>query len=144
MISAAQAAHQFVTFATSTPMQVAIAHALNAHGARFFTQLRGEYAARRDLLVGVLERAGFEVAIPKGAYFVLARFGRIFEGDDVAFARHLVQHAKVAAIPPTSFYARAPEEGRRLIRFAFCKKEETLRAAAERLSSLSATRSART
>src|SRR5262249_42900705 len=130
-------AHQFVTFATSTPMQVAVAHALRTHGPDFFAKLRQEYTARRDLLIGALEKVGLAVAVPKGAYFILARFEKLFHGDDVAFARHLIERIKVASIPPSSFYAREPEEGRRLIRFAFCKREETLRAAAERILSLS-------
>jgi N-succinyldiaminopimelate aminotransferase len=133
MIAAAQSAHQFVTFATSTPMQVAIARALETHRTDFYGRLRAEYTARRDLLANVLTEVGFEIALPKGAYFILARFDRLFQGDDAAFARKLIKTIKVATIPPSSFYARDPGEGRRLIRFAFCKREETLRAAAERL-----------
>jgi N-succinyldiaminopimelate aminotransferase len=136
LIQAAQAAHQFVTFATSTPMQVAIAGALSTHGSAFYAELQEQYAKRRDLLAGALADVGFEVALPRGAYFILADFTRLRAGDDVSFAKELVTKYKVAAIPPTSFYAASPAEGRRLVRFAFCKKEETLRAAAERLRAL--------
>lgn len=138
MVAAAQAAHQFVTFATSTPMQVAIAHAIQSLGPEFYGQLRADYTARRDLLATVLRDAGFEVSLPRGAYFILADFRKLHPGDDVAFARHLVEKVGVAAIPPTSFYARDLDEGRRLVRFAFCKREATLRAAAERLSRVQA------
>jgi N-succinyldiaminopimelate aminotransferase len=136
MIAAAQAAHQFVTFATSTPMQVAMSRALAIHREPFFTELRAAYTARRDLLVAALRSVGLEPAVPRGAYFVLADFTSAFRGDDVAFAKHLVQDIGIAAIPPTSFYALASDEGRRLVRFAFCKKEETLRRAVERLGGL--------
>ena len=64
---------------------------------------------------------------------MLADFTKIFEGDDRAFVRHLIEEKGVAAIPPSVFYKAHPEAGRRLVRFAFCKRMETLQAAAERL-----------
>jgi aspartate/methionine/tyrosine aminotransferase len=84
----------------------------------------------------VLEEAGLSPSIPQGTYFILAEFSRVFEGDDRAFARHLVERHGVAAIPPSVFYAGATDEGTRLIRFAFPKQIETLRAAALRLKGL--------
>jgi len=77
-----------------------------------------------------------DVAKPAGTYFVVGDFRRRFSGDDVAFTRHLVEDVGVAAIPPSFFYQKDPDEGRRLVRFAFCKKRETLEAAAERLAKL--------
>ena len=133
LVRAAQAAHQFVTFATSTPFQVAMARALDAYDAEYMDTLRREYTERRDYLAGVLEKAGLRVSLPRGTYFILADFSGIFDGDDVAFARSLVETRGVAAIPPSGFYSAAKEEGRRLIRFAFSKRMETLRAAGERL-----------
>jgi N-succinyldiaminopimelate aminotransferase len=133
LVAAAQAAHQFLTFATHTPTQHAVAHGLSTLGPAHHAAVRAEYQARRDLLLEVLGRLGLRVAAPAGAYFVLADFSPIFEGDDVAFARWLTEHRGVAAIPPSSFYPAEPAEGRRLVRFAFCKRLETLRAAAERL-----------
>jgi N-succinyldiaminopimelate aminotransferase len=135
MISAAQAAHQFVTFATSTPMQIAIATAMKTHGAEFFDELRASYTRRRDFLIAALREAGFNPSTPKGAYFVLAEFAGVGSGDDVAFVRELVAKHRVAAIPPSAFYA-ASDEGKKLVRFAFCKKDETLQRAAERLRGL--------
>jgi aspartate/methionine/tyrosine aminotransferase len=73
---------------------------------------------------------------PKGAYFLLADFTEVFKGDDLGFAKHLVSKVGVAAIPPSSFYPQTPEEGRRLVRFAFCKSLKTLNAAIERLQKL--------
>lgn len=136
LIAAAQAAHQFITFATATPLQVAIATALARCDADFYSSLKTEYSARRAFLIGVLEEAGFLVAAPQGTYFVLADFTALFDGDDRAFAKHLVEQHGVACIPPTAFYKARPEEGRRLARFAFCKKPETLEAAAVRLRGL--------
>jgi len=133
LVAAAQAAHQFVTYCAPPPLQLAVARALTDCGPEYYETFRGEYTARRDFLVSALREVGFRVAAPRGTYFVLADFTPIFEGDDVAFARHLVSRHRVAAIPPSTFYRVAPEEGRRLVRFAFCKRHETLELAAERL-----------
>lgn len=133
LTAAIQAAHQFVTFATSTPMQVGLARTLRTLPTAFYGTLASEYLARRDRVAGVLEEVGFELMRPRGTYFIVAAFSRLFSGDDRAFARHLIEKAGVAAIPPSVFYAAQPDEGRRLIRFAFCKKDTTLDAAAERL-----------
>ena len=133
LIDGAQAAHQFLTYAIATPLQKAVAYALETFQEEFIAGFRAEYLARRDFLVSVLEDVGFEVAIPRGTYFVLADFTTIFEGDDWDFARWLTLEHKVAALPPSSFFHADASEGRRLTRFAFCKKMETLEAAAERL-----------
>lgn len=133
MVAAAQAAHQFITFATATPLQHATAHALRSLGSTFFESLRAEYTERRDRLLASLTRAGLRAPSPQGAYYLLADFGDRFEGTDVEFARFLTTEVGVAAIPPSFFYPALPEEGRRLIRFAFCKQLTTLDAAIERI-----------
>jgi N-succinyldiaminopimelate aminotransferase len=136
LVAAAQAAQQYVTFAIATPLQVAMARAIERLGDAYFAQLQREYAGRRAFLLDLLRQAGFAPAAPQGAYFVLADFTTAFpperHGDDRALARRLVVERGVAAIPPSVFYA-ACEDGRRLLRFAFCKKMETLLAAAGRL-----------
>ncbi len=137
LLAAVQAAHQFVTFATSTPLQIGLARSFSRLPADYFEVLRKEYVQRRDFLISVLEPLGFKVAKPLGTYFVLADFSALSSGkDDRAFAEHLVRDVGVATIPPSGFYHADPAEGRKLIRFAFCKKMETLHAAAERLRSL--------
>lgn len=136
MVAAAQSAHQFLTFATSTPFQVAIGTWISQSSKVDFDVFRDEYDARRRYLVDVLRDVGFDVAVPEGTYFVLADFTALHEGDDLAFVRDLVSGCGVAAIPPSFFYRAAPEEGRRLVRFAFCKRMETLERAAERLQGL--------
>jgi len=136
LVAAVQAAHQFLTFCSPPPLQLAAAFALTGLGDDFYARLKADFEQRRDLLVGVLREVGFEVSVPDGTYFVVADFGRLFAGDDRAFVRHLVETCGVAAIPPSVFYSARPDEGRRLARFAFCKRVETLSAAAERLRTL--------
>jgi len=132
LVAAAQAAHQFATFATATPLQAGLAAALTALDDTFYERLTAEYTARRDFLVEALRRVGFRVRPPQGTYFILCELGDVWAGDDRSFARHLVTEIGVAAIPPSVFYG-ASDEGRRLIRFAFCKRDATLTAAAKRL-----------
>ncbi len=136
MVAAAQAAHQFITFAVATPFQVAMARALTRLGPDFHRRLRSEYSERRIFLLEVLRRCGLRVAVPRGAYFVLADFTPIFSGTDMDFARFLASEIGVAAIPPSVFYKSHPEEGQQLVRFAFCKRMETLKEAAQRMQKL--------
>lgn len=136
MVAAAHAAHQFVTYAVATPLQVAMASALQQFAEDYLSTFRQEYQQRRDFLVRALQESGLEVAVPEGTYFVLARFAHLFEGDDQDFARYLIQEHGVAAIPPSFFYQKNPEAGRQLIRFAFCKQMPTLEAAAAKLRNL--------
>jgi N-succinyldiaminopimelate aminotransferase len=134
--AAVRAAHQFITFATATPLQHAAACALSA-GPEYYEELLAGYRERRDYLVGELARIGFGVRPPAGTYYACAEFGRFGFDNDVAFCRHLIEEIGVAAIPPSAFYDR-PEKGRGYVRFAFCKKTATLEAAVERLEKLCA------
>ncbi len=134
LTAAVRAAHQFLTFATATPLQHAAAVALAAP-PQYYAELRAAYRARRDLLVAGLEAAGFGVHPPQGTYFVLADHAPFGFADDVAFARHLTTEVGVAAIPPSVFYPD-PADGRTLVRFAFCKDEATLAEAVDRLARL--------
>ncbi len=136
LVSAMQSAHQFLTFAVATPLQVAMAEALDRLPGDYIPRFRREYIERRDFLVSVLRETDFDVAVPRGTYFVTVDFRRLSDADDRTFARRLTERVGVAAIPPSVFYAARPEEGRRLLRFAFCKRMETLREAAERLRKL--------
>ncbi|MDP2314959.1 MAG: aminotransferase class I/II-fold pyridoxal phosphate-dependent enzyme [Pseudomonadota bacterium] len=139
---AIRSAHQFITFATATPLQHAAVAAIDAPPA-FYRQLTADYREKRDLLVGELARIGFDLLPPAGTYFACAGFGRFADGagapfkDDIAFTKHLID-VGVAVIPPSVFYVH-PEHGRSYVRFAFCKREETLRAAVARLEVLSPT-----
>jgi N-succinyldiaminopimelate aminotransferase len=136
LVRAAQAAHQFVTFSTATPLQGAVAFALTQLGDDFYDGLRREFTERRDLLVEALVRAGLTPAPTRGTYFVMASYEALSDEDDLSYARRLVAEVGVAAIPPSGFYASEEGRRRRLLRFAFCKKRGTLEAAAERLVKL--------
>ncbi len=133
MVAALQAAHQFLTFCSVTPMQMAVARALEELDDTYYGGLRTEYTTRRDFLAGVLTDVGFAVAPCAGTYFLLADFTALAATDDMSFARHLIATRGVAAIPPSVFYLDDHTEGRRLLRFAFCKTMTTLERAAERL-----------
>jgi aminotransferase len=90
---------------------------------------------RRDRLMQILQQAGFVCYEPKGAYYIMTDVSSFGFADDVAFARYLVTEIGVASVPGSSFY-RDPASGRAKLRFCFCKKEDTLKAADERLSRL--------
>ncbi len=136
LLAAFQSAHQYVTFAAATPLQSALAAMLREVKSDYYHKLRGEYLGRRSLLLNALKDTGFRAAVPMGTYYILADFTDLWEGDDKSFVRYLVERCRVAAIPPSVFYTRNPEEGKRLVRFAFCKKLETLSEAAGRLKRL--------
>jgi aspartate/methionine/tyrosine aminotransferase len=135
-----RAAHQFLTFTTPNPMQHGAAAALRAPDA-YYSELLGQYRVRRDLLAGELERIGFGVSVPEGAYYVLADHRPFGFSDDRSFVEHLITEIGVAAIPPSAFYHRS-DEGRHFVRFAFCKDDDILRAATARLERLAGARSA--
>lgn len=129
-----RSAHQFLTFAVSTPMQHAAAAALGSPDSYFEGFVR-DYRARRDLLCSALVEIGFALTQPAGTYFVMADHSAFGLGDDVAFCKHLAVEIGVAAIPPSAFYMDT-ELGKPLVRFAFCKEIATLEAAIERLRRL--------
>jgi len=128
--------HQFVTFATATPLQHGAALALE-RGRDYYPILRREYQERLEMLLGVLEEVGLRPARPQGTYFILCDHSAFGFEDDVAFCRFLAKEIGVAAIPPSYFYA-GRSDGKNLVRFCFCKSRETLRQAAERLKKLKA------
>ncbi len=127
--------HDFLTVGAAAPLQEAGAEALGLPEPYYQTLAR-DYQGRRDALLRSLRAAGFRVFVPRGAYYIMTDISPFGFPDDVSFARHLVESVGVAAVPGSSFYQR-PEGGRQKLRFAFCKKIETLDAAAERLSKLS-------
>ena len=74
-----------------------------------------------------------------GAYYFLADFTDLSDKDDVTFAKWMTKEVGVATVPGSSFFRPGAENGKQYIRFAFCKKHETLEKAVERLSRLKAT-----
>lgn len=137
-----RSAHQFLTFAVSTPMQHAAAAAITG-GAGYIAELREQYRGSRDFLGEHLERLGFDVIRPEGTYFIMARHGRVSkklgvadtERPDVELAKKLTADFGVTTIPPSVFCAN-PELASGYLRFAFCKKRDTLDEAVRRLERL--------
>lgn len=138
LIAAAESAHQFLTFSTARPLQLGVAHGLKLLEDGYREELQLDYTERRNFLNATLDELGFQTGQPQGSYFILAAFDEVFDGDDWAFARHLVETCGVAVIPTSPFYEAEPREGRALVRFSFCKQLPTLNAAAERLRRLKA------
>ncbi|MFM2031633.1 MAG: hypothetical protein RLZZ297_398 [Chloroflexota bacterium] len=133
--AALRASHQWVTFATSTPMQYASAAALlQAESNGYYTQLVAEYSARRTLLRDILTETGLPLVDAQGSYFISVDVAPLGVSDVKVFCRRLVSELGVAAIPITAFYV-APDAPQ-LARFCFAKKDETMRLAGERLRGL--------
>jgi aspartate/methionine/tyrosine aminotransferase len=101
-------------------------------GPDYYTDMALRYGARRDLLVSGLKECGFRCDPPEGSYYVLADFSELSDRPDDEFAVWLTAERGVAAVPGSSFFLD-PEDGRRLVRFAFCKTEPLLAEAVERL-----------
>ena len=129
--------HDFLTVGAPAPLQAAAAVGM-AFDADYYNHLSLDYRARRDSLLPVLADAGFTFSTPEGAYYVLADFSALSDKDDTAFAKWMAAEIGVAGVPGSSFYHAGAGRGQNMIRFAFCKKQETLDRAAERLQSLSA------
>ena len=124
-------AHQYITFTTPPALQVAVAAGLNLPDS-YFTGLRAALAERRDLLVGGLRQAGFQIADVPATYFAVADISDLDAGgDDLAFSRRLTLEAGVTPVPISSFYGARDIKSH--VRFCFAKKAETLLEAIDRL-----------
>ena len=132
--SAIRKVHDFLTVGSPAPLQEAGAAALGMPSG-YYQKLAEGYRARRDRLIPALLKAGFECFPPRGAYYVMTDIKAFGFADDVAFTRYLVQEIGVAAVPGSSFY-NDPRDGAQQVRFAFCKRDETLDEAARRLGKL--------
>jgi aspartate/methionine/tyrosine aminotransferase len=131
LIRQAARAHQFLVFTTPPNLQSAVAFGL-AKERSFFTGLANRMQAKRDRLIGGLERAGFAVAPSAGTFFLTVDIRSVgFQGGDVAFCRDIIETAGVAAIPVSAFYAHEPETS--FVRFCFAKPDTMLDEAAARL-----------
>jgi len=124
--------HDFLTVGAPAPLQEAGATAL-ALPKSYYQSLAEAYRKRRDLLIPALTDAGFQCFRPQGAYYVMTDISAFGFADDLEFTRYLVKEIGVAAVPGSSFY-RDRRDGQ--VRFAFCKKDETLHAAAKKLQQL--------
>jgi aminotransferase len=124
--------HDFLTVGAPAPLQEAVAVGLRELGRPYYATLAAEYRERRDVLFPALVSAGFRCPRPQGAYYIAADFSALASGTSRDFALRLVREAGVATVPGSSFH-HAPGGGDSWVRFAFCKRIETLEAAAERI-----------
>jgi aminotransferase len=132
--SAVRKVHDFLTVGAAAPLQTAGAYALSLPPS-YYDRLRSDYEARRDLILPELEKAGFKTFRPDGAYYVMTDISAFGFKNDIEFTRHLIREVGVACVPGSSFYSD-PALGAQQVRFCFCKKDETLLLAAERLAKL--------
>ncbi|RPI81957.1 MAG: aminotransferase class I/II-fold pyridoxal phosphate-dependent enzyme [Chloroflexi bacterium] len=133
--------HDYLTICAPSPFQTAGIVALNLPES-YYTGLRREYSARRTLLLGALEKAGFSFLKPEGAYYIMANYEKLQWNKggytknswslDRAFSEFIAREVGVAVVPGSSFYA-SKEIGQATVRFNFAKREETLMEAARRL-----------
>jgi N-succinyldiaminopimelate aminotransferase len=134
LVNAVRTTKQFLTYVNAAPMQPAIAVGL-ALGDDFYATLAGDLRRKRDLLCAGLAEVGFTVFKPAGTYFISTDVRPLGYDDGVTFCRDLPKRAGVVAIPHSVFYDNV-EAGRSLVRFAFCKRDEVLAEAVERLRAL--------
>jgi aspartate/methionine/tyrosine aminotransferase len=126
--------HDFLTVGAPAPLQEAGAAALSLP-PEYYRRLAEGYRVRRDKLIPILEEAGFRCFRPRGSYYVMTDIRSFGYPDDVAFTQHLVKDIGVAVVPGSSFYNDA-HDGAQQVRFAFCKRDETLEEADRRLKKL--------
>ncbi len=126
--------HDFLTVGAANPLQHAGAFAMGLPPS-YYEDLQKEYQRKRDFIVPVLRAAGFKCDTPDGAYYVMTDISEFGFANDVEFTKHLIREIGVAVVPGSSFY-HEPSMGSQMVRFCFCKKDETLEAAAERLAKL--------
>jgi N-succinyldiaminopimelate aminotransferase len=135
LVGAVRTTKQFLTFVSSGPFQYAVAQALDLPGS-YYAGLAADLKAKRDLMAAGLREIGLAVYQPDGTYFITTDISPLGERDATEFCLSLPDRAGVVAIPSAVFYDDHPEEGRTLVRFAFCKRPEVLKEALSRLSVL--------
>jgi len=126
--------HDFLTVGAAAPLQEAGAVALGLP-EEYYGKLAADYQRRRDVLLDILERHHFVAYKPFGAYYIMTDISAFGFDDDVEFARFLVKDVGVAAVPGSSFY-KTPGAGKTKLRFCFCKRDETLQEADQRMEKL--------
>jgi methionine transaminase len=114
--------HQFVVFASNTPIQYAISDFLG--NPANYENLGRFYEQKRDYFVQQLKGSRFEVVPCYGTYFQLLNYKNISDLPEMEFAKWLVQEHKVAAVPISPFYHNKTNQ--QLLRFCFAKTEKTL------------------
>ncbi len=128
--------HDFLTVGAANPLQHAGAYALGLPD-KYYSGLQIEYQQKRDYIVPILQQNGFKCEMPQGAYYVMTDISDFGFQNDLEFTRFLIREIGVAVVPGSSFY-HDKSMGSQKVRFCFCKKNETLQAAAERLEKIKA------
>jgi N-succinyldiaminopimelate aminotransferase len=131
LVRTVTAAKQWLTFTNAAPLQPAVAYALD-HEAGFYDALAVELQGKRDLLVAGLRELDLEVYLPEATYFATTDVRRYGHTDARAFCLALPERAGVVAIPSQAFYDDQ-EEGRHMVRWAFCKETAVIEQGVERL-----------
>ena len=131
LVGAVLAAKQWLSFSSGTPLQAAVAHALD-HEHGFYGELAVSLQKRRDLLCTGLAELDVDVRVPQGTYFATTDVRRLGWADGMAFCLALPERAGVVAIPAQAFYDDL-EEGRHLVRWAFCKEPDVIEDGLRRL-----------
>jgi aminotransferase len=131
--SAIRKVHDFLTVGAANPLQHAGAYALSLP-QQYYDDLQKEYQRKRDGFIPVLQQAGFKCDYPEGAYYVMTDVSDFGFANDIEFTKHLIREVGVAVVPGSSFYRT--NAGDQMVRFCFCKKDETLEAAIERLQKI--------
>ena len=134
LMASIRKAHDFMSVCAATPLQHAAIAALNL-GDDYYAKMQADYTWRRDFMIQTLREVGFKPVVPQGAYYTMADFSAVSTEDDLTFGMRMAKEIGVACVPGSPFFSR-PELSRNIVRFAFCKREATLRQAAERLQKL--------
>ncbi len=134
LVRAVMMAKQFMTFTSGAPLQPAIAAALDLDDS-YYTGLRNSLQAKRDRLCEGLRTVGFDVFVPQGTYFASTDIRPLGYADGVDFCRQLPELCGVVAIPTQVFYDDKAA-GQPLVRWAFCKRDDVIDGAIERLATL--------
>jgi len=124
--------HQFLTFASNTPIQYAYAEFMENKGV--YLNLPAFYQEKRDKFLSLVKASRFKALHCEGTYFLMMDYSEISDEPDIEFATHLTVEYGVAAIPPSVFYHQHNDH--KVLRFCFAKKNETLESAAEKLCSI--------
>ncbi|MBA7631370.1 Methionine aminotransferase [subsurface metagenome] len=120
--------HDFLTVGAPTPFQKAAAFALNMP-EDYYIRLQTFYESARGLLFETLSEMGFEVTLPKGAYYMITKTDELMEklcaNDDYSFGLKLIELTGIATVPGSAFY-NTSGMGKNQVRFCFAKREKTL------------------
>ncbi len=125
--------HQFITFSTATPFQIAITQYLKNHRDKIMG-LSSFYQQKRDFFLEAMKQTPLKPLHSSGTYFQLMSYAHLSEEKDTDFVTRLTKEFGVAAIPVSVFYRN--QEDNKLVRFCFAKENTTVEKAAERLARL--------